>query len=49
MRIKYLVFGKDLNHDKVKKAVDLSQERYCGVSAMLKKNSLIHYTIEYSD
>src|SRR6185503_19781671 len=34
------------NKSKVKKAIDLSLEKYCGVSAMLKKNSPIHYTIE---
>ncbi len=34
------------NEDKVKKAIDLSLERYCGVSAMLQKNSPIHYKIE---
>jgi putative redox protein len=27
--------------DKVKRAVDLSLEKYCGVAAMLKKNSVI--------
>ena len=32
---------------KIKKAIDRSQERYCGVSAMLRKNSLINYAIEY--
>jgi len=32
--------------DKVKKAVDLSLEKYCGVAAMLRKNSQIGYTIE---
>jgi putative redox protein len=34
------------NEDKVKKAIDLSLEKYCGVSAMLKKNSPIHYKLE---
>lgn len=34
------------NEDKVKKAIDLSLEKYCGVSAMLQKNSDIHYTIQ---
>lgn len=34
------------NREKVKKAVDLSLEKYCGVAAMLKKNSAIEYTIE---
>lgn len=34
------------HEDKVKKAIDLSLERYCGVAAMLQKNSPIHYQIE---
>lgn len=34
------------NKDKVRKAIDLSLEKYCGVSAMLKKNSAINYTVE---
>lgn len=34
------------NEAKVRKAIDLSLEKYCGVSAMLKKNSPIHYTLD---
>lgn len=34
------------NEEKVKKAIDLSLEKYCGVAAMLKKNSTIHYTLQ---
>jgi putative redox protein len=34
------------NEDKLKKAVELSLDKYCGVSAMLKKNSPIHYKLE---
>ena len=34
------------NEIKVKNAIDLSLEKYCGVSAMLQKNSPIHYTLE---
>ena len=34
------------NADKVKKAIDLSLDKYYGVSAMLKKNSPIHYKME---
>lgn len=49
IRIEYLVFGKELNRSKVQKAIDLSQEKYCGVSAMLKKNSPIKYAITYPD
>jgi putative redox protein len=37
--------GKE-NKEKVKKAIDLSLEKYCGVAAMLRKNSPIHYTLE---
>lgn len=37
MHIKYCFKGKDLPMDKLEKAIDLSQERYCGVSFMYKK------------
>lgn len=33
------------NEDKVRKAIDLSLEKYCGVSAMLGKNSAINYQL----
>jgi putative redox protein len=33
------------NRDKIKRAIDLSLEKYCGVAAMLKKNSEIQYEI----
>ena len=36
----------DENGDKVRKAIDLSLEKYCGVSAMLRKNSQINYKVE---
>lgn len=32
--------------DKVRKAIDLSLEKYCGVAAMLRKNSAIDYKLE---
>ncbi len=34
------------NEDKIRKAIDLSLEKYCGVSAMLRKNSAIKYKLE---
>jgi len=34
------------NEEKVKKAIDLSLDKYCGVSAMLKRNSPIHYKLQ---
>ncbi len=33
------------NEDKVKKAIELSLDKYCGVSAMLKKNSAVKYAL----
>ena len=37
MHVVYEFTGKDLPMDKLKKAVELSEERYCGVSAVYKK------------
>lgn len=37
MHIVYEFKGKDLPLEKLQKAVNLSEERYCGVSAMYKK------------
>lgn len=34
------------NNNKIKKAIDLSLEKYCGVAAMLKKNSAIRYKVQ---
>lgn len=33
------------NEEKVKKAIDLSLEKYCGVSAMLRKSATINYKL----
>ena len=45
IRIVYEFKGKDLPMDKLEKAVSLSQERYCGVSAMLEKSSELSHEI----
>jgi len=37
MHVVYEFKGKDLPMDKLEKAVNLSEERYCGVSAVYKK------------
>jgi len=41
----YKVTTGEENRDKVLKAIDLSLEKYCGVAAMLEKNSTIRYTL----
>ena len=33
------------NEERIKKAIELSLEKYCGVSAMLKKNSPVNYKL----
>ena len=38
IKIIYEFRGKDLPYDKLKKAVDLSQEHYCGVSETLRNS-----------
>ena len=37
MHVIYEFTGKDLPKDKLKRAVELSEERYCGVSAVYRK------------
>ncbi|MBL7825880.1 MAG: OsmC family protein [Saprospiraceae bacterium] len=43
----YRIKVEEKHRDKVEKAVNLSEEKYCGVSAMLKKNSPIEFRIEF--
>jgi putative redox protein len=45
----YRIRTGEENRDKIKKAIDLSLEKYCGVAAMLKKNSRIEYEIVISN
>lgn len=39
--VRYLFTGEELDRSKIEKAVSLSQEKYCGVSAMLGKSATI--------
>jgi len=45
--VEYHIWGSDVNKAKVEKSVNLSQERYCGVSYMLAKSSDLKYKIIY--
>lgn len=49
MHVIYLFKGKDLPLDKLQKAVDLSQDKYCGVSATFKKALPITYEIRIEE
>lgn len=49
IHLTYVFKGEDLPEDKINRAVSLSQERYCGVSAMLKKVTAVTYEIIIKD
>ncbi|MGC9064832.1 MAG: OsmC family protein [bacterium] len=44
IHLEYVVYGTNLDEGSVKKAIDLSREKYCSVSAMLRKTSEITYS-----
>ena len=45
IHLNYHFKGKNLPKDKTERAVSLSQEKYCGVSAMLQKAAPVTYDI----
>lgn len=49
MHIIYKLKGKNIDPEKVKKAVDLSQEKYCGVSAAYRKALTLTYEIQITE
>ena len=49
MHIVYRFTGKHLNADKLRRAVELSMEKYCGVSAMYRKIMDITWEIRMVD
>jgi len=49
LNIIYSFKGENLPMEKLKKAIDLSQEKYCGVSATLKKALSITHEIKILD
>jgi putative redox protein len=49
MHLVYEFTGVDLPLDKIRHAIELSQEKYCGVSATLKKAIPISYEIQINE
>ena len=45
--VEYHFYGKDLNENKIKKAVDLSIEKYCGVMEMFRRFANVTTEIHY--
>lgn len=43
--LRYIFTGGELDEKKIEKAVTLSQDKYCGVTAMLSKTAKIDYEI----
>jgi len=43
--LEYVVTGKALEEEKVKRAIELSQEKYRSVSAILKKSCPVNYAV----
>jgi putative redox protein len=46
LNVKYIFKGKGIDESKVKKAVALSKDKYCAVSAMLSKSAEITHEVE---
>ena len=44
IELEYVVRGHGVEQDKVKRAIELSQEKYCSVSAMLRKACPVSFT-----
>ena len=42
--LEYVFYGKDIKEKDVERAIELSTDTYCGVSAMLKKAMTINHT-----
>jgi putative redox protein len=49
IHLTYKLKTEEEYREKIQKAIDLSLEKYCGVAAMLKKNSSIEYEIIISE
>ncbi|MEO0199280.1 MAG: OsmC family protein [candidate division WOR-3 bacterium] len=46
INLKYIFYGKNLKEENIRKAIELSQNKYCSVSANLSGKSQITYSYE---
>ncbi len=46
LHLKYIFKGRNIDEAKVKKAIELSEEKYCAVSAMLRKTAELTWEYE---
>jgi putative redox protein len=47
VKVIYRFYGKNMDKDKIEKAVTISQEKYCGVSEMFRQFSELTHEIQY--
>lgn len=47
--LRYVFAGRGLPVEKIRRAVELSQEKYCGVSAMLRAAAPLEWSIDFED
>ncbi len=47
VHVEYRFYGKDFKKDKIEKSVNLSQDRYCGVSEMFRQFAELTHEIKY--
>jgi len=47
--MKYIVTGRNINPDSVARAIELSEQNYCGVAATLKKECKVSYSFEVKE
>lgn len=45
IHLRYIFEGAELDEEKIRKAIDLSQEVYCGVTAMLSRTAEVDYEL----
>lgn len=49
IHVKYVFYGKDIPEDKVKQAIELSQHKYCSVSATMRAVGELTYSFEIKE
>ncbi len=49
IRIHYIVYGNGINPKDVERAIELSETKYCGVSAMLRQSASIESSFEIKE
>jgi len=49
VHVKYVFYGKDIPEDKVREAIELSQQKYCSVSATMKAVGEVTYSFEIKE